>query len=134
VIGAGWQASLEPAAYERYLADARRRFPAQPAQAFPSPATPTNPQNVYLQLLSDLGLLGLLAFLATAAGAACLAVGALRARGTAAEVGAVALLFLLVALGVGNAIGLVAGIPLDALLWIGVGASLAAASLAERHV
>jgi O-antigen ligase len=134
LAGTGWQGSLEPAGYEPYIAAARRKFPAQPAQAFPSPATPTNPQNVYLQLLSDLGLTGLLAFLATLAGSAWLALGALRTRGVAAETGAVALLLLLVAAGVGNAIGLVAGIPLDALLWIAVGASLAAASLAERNV
>jgi hypothetical protein len=38
------------------------------------------------------------------------------------------------ALGVWNGLGLVAGIPADALTWLGVGAALASVSCAPRRV
>jgi O-antigen ligase len=126
LVGTGWQGALEPAGYGPYLEPARKRFPAQPAEAFPSPAHPTNPQNLYVQLLSDLGLAGLIAFLATLLGSAWLAFGAMRRKGDAAAAGLLALLWMVVAAGVANAIGLVAGIPLEALIWLAVGLAVAA--------
>ncbi len=123
VLGAGWQASTaEEATYGPYLADARRRYPDQPAEAFPSPAHPWGVQNAYIQSLADLGLVGFAAFGATLG--AGLVVGvktALRASPDPALVGLAGACWILVAGGVLLGIGLVGGIALDAVLWLGIG-------------
>lgn len=118
LTGVGWEGSSDAFAYRPYLADARRRF-SQPPEAFPSPQHPWGVQNAYVQSLADLGVLGLLAFLAATA------VPAVRAflRRSRAAVGGAAVVA--VALGVWNGFGLVAGIPLDALTWLGVGVCVA---------
>lgn len=133
VAGAGWQASVkEPATYGRYLADAHRRFPDSPELAFPSPAHPWGIQDAYVQALADLGVIGLLLLLwLFVAGLWVAARPALRAP---PETGAVALtagLWLLVAMGVWTALGLVAGIPLDGLTWLALGLAVAAAAAAR---
>src|SRR5581483_4842555 len=112
--GAGWQASSELATYGPYLPAARREFPSAPAQAFPSPAHPWGVQNAYVQALSDLGAVGLLTLLGLLASAL------------------VALVALLVAMGILSALGLVAGIPLDALLWLSLGLAVHAAGRTQR--
>ena len=123
VLGAGWQASTaEEATYGPYLADARRRYPDQPAEAFPSPAHPWGVQNAYIQSLADLGLVGFAAFGATLG--AGLVVGvktALRASPDPALVGLAGACWILIAGGVLLGIGLVGGIALDAVLWLGIG-------------
>jgi O-antigen ligase len=112
VAGAGWEASGDPATFMPYVPAARREYPDEPRLAFPSPEHRYGVQNLYVQFLADLGLVGLLLLLAVFATAVRLA---LRARA------AVGLLLTAVAAGVWFAQGIVAGIPLDALTWIGIG-------------
>jgi O-antigen ligase len=134
VAGAGWQASgKEPEVYGRYLADARREFPEAPPLAFPSPARPYGIQNAYVQALADLGAIGLALFLALLASGLWLgARAALRAPPLLLALALAGPLFLLVAMGIWSAQGLVAGLPLDALTWIALGLTVAAAAGTER--
>ena len=71
-----------------------------------------------MQALSDLGAPGLLALLGLLATAALVAAR----RGAT-----LALAWLLVCAGISNGRGLVAGVPLDALLWLSVGLAAAEA-------
>jgi len=119
VLGVGFDGSLDAFAYRPYLADARAKFD-QPAEAFPSPEHDWGVQNAYVQSLSDFGVAGLLLFLAALLVPAW---AALRAGSRPLAVTACSLI--LVAAGVWNGLGLVAGIPLAALTWLGVGAALA---------
>lgn len=117
LTGVGWNGSLEEWAYAPHLEDARRRFPTEPDQAFPSPEHPWGVQNLYIQVPADMGVAGLLSLLALAAAAL---VGAVRGAATS-RVPVLGLAWLLVAVGIWGGIGLVAGIPLLALTWIGLG-------------
>jgi hypothetical protein len=117
LVGVGWQGSSEPAAFEPYLDDARRRFPDTAPLAFPAPERRHGVQDAYLQTLADLGLVGFGLLLVLALAVA----RALRrdvARVPAALVGG---LWLLLAAGLWTAQGLVTGIPLAALTWLAVG-------------
>jgi O-antigen ligase len=126
VAGAGWQSSAkEEQVYGDYLDDARREFPDTPEEAFPSPDKPYGIQNAYIQALADLGLIGFALLLATfAAGLWLTARTALRGSLPGALAGA----WLLLAMGTWTAVGLVAGVPLDALTWIALGLAAAAAA------
>jgi O-antigen ligase len=115
VAGAGWEASGDPATFMPYVPAAQREYPDEPPLAFPSPERPYGVQNLYVQFLADLGLVGLLLLLAVFACAVRLA---LRARA------AVGLLLTAVAAGAWIAQGIVAGIPLDALTWLGIGLTM----------
>lgn len=130
VLGAGWQASeKERTTYGPYLADAHREFPGAPELAFPSPAHPWGIQNGYIQAMADLGAIGLALFLGVfAAGLWIVGRAVLRAPPLGIAPPLLGGLWLLVAMGVWTAVGLVAGIPLDGLTWLSLG--LAAASAA----
>jgi O-Antigen ligase len=117
VAGIGWQASNEPWASAPYLDDARRRFPDEPDEAFPSAERRWGVQTLYVQVLADLGLIGFTA-LATLFGAAVVA-GVRGARRSAVPL--VGLAWLLAAAGVWAGIGLVPGLPLAALTWLSLG-------------
>src|SRR5207248_9005772 len=64
VLGAGWQAGFDPETFGPVLPAAHRRFPHQPAQAFPSPEHPWGIQNAYVEALAELGVVGALLFAA----------------------------------------------------------------------
>ena len=117
ITGVGWQASSEEWAYGRYLDDARRRFPDEPEQAFPAPDRPWGIQLLYLQVAADLGVAGIAALLALAAVGIAAGIRGLRTS----PVPLVGLCWLLVATGVWTGIGLVPGLPLDALTWLAFG-------------
>jgi len=117
VTGVGWQASSEEWAYGPFLDDARARFPSEPAQAFPSPEHPWGIQLLYLQVAADLGIAGIALLLGLAAAGVTAGIRGLRSS-PAALVG---LGWLCVAAGVWTGIGLVAGLPLEALTWIAFG-------------
>jgi hypothetical protein len=119
VAGAGWQASTEPATVDPQLPSAHRRFPSLPQIAFPTREHEWGIQNAHIQAASDLGLVGLILWLAPFALALLLA---LRAN---APPGGVATFVVLSALGLWIGQGLVAGIPLDALTWLGFGLAAA---------
>lgn len=117
VTGVGFQGSNDEWAYGPQLSAAHRRFPNQPPDAFPSPAHPWGVQNLYLETLADFGLIGAAALVALFGGA--IAVGL---RGAASStLPLVGLAWLLVVIGVWIGIGVVPGIPLAALTWLGLG-------------
>ncbi|MDX6409363.1 MAG: O-Antigen ligase [Gaiellaceae bacterium] len=124
VVGAGWQASTDPAVVDPELPAAHKKFPDVPPLAFPTRAHEWGVQNAYVQAAADLGLIGLVLWLAPFALALVLA---LRAN---APPGAVAAFAILSAMGIWGGQGLVAGIPLDAMTWLGFG--LAATAVAQR--
>src|SRR6266545_5962510 len=124
VVGAGWQASTEPETVDPVLPAAHREFPDVSPLAFPTRGHEWGVQNAYVQAASDLGLIGLVLWLAPFAIALVLA---LRAN---APPGAVAAFAILAAMGIWGGQGLVAGIPLDAVTWLGFG--LAATAAAQR--
>jgi hypothetical protein len=126
VLGVGFGRSTYR--YEPYLADAQRRFPSQPAQAYPSHEHPWGVQSFWVQLLADVGVVGLALALATFAAGLALA---LRAPPDAAFIGLVAAGWILVAAGTWNGVGIVAGIPLQAVTWLGLGLAALVASGVE---
>jgi O-antigen ligase len=126
LLGVGFNGSFDEFAYRPYLADARAKFD-QPPEAFPSPTHRWGVQNAYVQSLSDFGVLGLVVFLA-----ALLVPVWLALRRGARPLAVAAAAVVLVTVGVWNGLGLIAGIPTDALTWIGVGAALASVSGARR--
>ena len=114
VTGVGWQASSEEWAYAPHLDDARARFPNEPDQAFPAPERPWGIQLLYLQVAADLGIAGVVLLVGFAAAAIAAGVRGLRtAPGALVGLG-----WLAVAIGVWAGIGLVSGLPLDALTWL----------------
>ncbi len=125
--GVGFQGSNEEWAYRPYLADAHRRFPSEPAEAFPSPAHPWGVQSLYLEVLADLGVVGFAALvallvLAIVAGVRGWLQGerpGVRPPGVAAPL--VGLAWLLIVVGIWAGIGLVPGIPLQALTFLALG-------------
>jgi len=127
IVGVGWQGSAEYDRFRPYLADTHRKFPDAAAQAFPDRQNRYGVQNFYVQTLADLGLVGAV-LLAAFFGVALVASSRAALKGSG--VALVALLWLLLVLGLWNAEGLVAGIPLDALTWLGYG--LAATAAARR--
>jgi hypothetical protein len=124
VAGAGWQSSNEPETVDPVLPAAHRKFPDVSPLAFPTREHEWGVQNAYVQAAADLGLLGVLLWLAPFAIALILALGA------NAPPGAVATFGILAAMGIWVGQGLVAGIPLDAVTWLGFG--LAATAAAQR--
>jgi O-Antigen ligase len=123
VFGVGFDRSDNR--YQPYLADAQRKFSDQPPQAYPSAQHPWGVQNFWVQLLADTGIVGL------ALGVATFLAGlgtALRAR-RSLFFGLVAAGWILVAAGTWNAVGIVAGIPLQAVTWLGFGLAAAARGL-----
>jgi O-antigen ligase len=126
IAGAGWQASGEHSTYAPELPAAHRKFPDVAPLAFPAPGHEYGVQNGYVQMLADLGVIGLLLWLG---GFAVALVIALRAN---APPGAVAAYTLLTAMGIWAAQGLVAGLPLDALTWLGFGFAATAAANREN--
>jgi hypothetical protein len=131
--GVGWQASSQHSSYAPYLADAHRRFPGTAAKAFPGPGHEYGVQNAWVQALADLGVVGF-ALLVTFFASGILLAGRVVLRGPPDDAagGLVAALWLLVAAGVASALGLVAGIPLDALVWLSAGLAVTAAAGIRR--
>ena len=132
LLGVGWQGSAEYANYRPYLDDARRRFPNTAPRAFPGRDRPYGVQNVWVQALADLGAVGFALFVGLfATGLAFAGRLALRAPPATAAVAALGGAWLLVTMGVWSANGLVAGIPIDALLWLALGLVGASAAMAR---
>ncbi|HET8606892.1 MAG TPA: O-antigen ligase family protein [Gaiellaceae bacterium] len=133
VLGVGFQGSQDRFAYGPQLAQAHARFPNQPAQAFPSDAHPWGVQNGPIQALADMGVIGF-ALLAGTVIASLVLAGrlALRAPPMLARLGLVAFGWILFAVAAISGVGLYAGIPSDALLWLGIGLAGALAAMDAR--
>jgi O-antigen ligase len=129
VVGAGWQASEDPATFLPHVAAARREFPGEPPVAFPSRSRLYGVQNGWVQALSDLGVVGLTLLVTLFATALVCAWRATRVVIDPAA--AVGLAWTVLVAGLWIAQGLVAGIPLDAVMWLGFG--LVAVSVARAQ-
>jgi len=128
-VGVGWQGSAEPSGYGPHLVAAHREFPNASPLSFPSAAHPWGVQNGWVQALADLGIVGFLLFVGLfASGLVATARRALRGPPELAGPAVVAGVWLLCAMGIWSAVGLVAGIPLDALTWLGLGLAATAAA------
>lgn len=122
LVGVGWQGTTEPSAVDPALPAAHRRFPDVAAGAFPGPGHEYGIQILYVQVLADLGLVGFVLMLGWLGTPAVLGAGAaLRAPPTLAWIPVLGLAWLVLALGLWTAFGLVAGVPLDALAWLAIG-------------
>jgi O-antigen ligase len=129
-IGTGFESSLEQSVYSPYLDDARSKFSSAPPRAFPSPEHPWGVQNLYVQALADTGVIGFLLLVGVFVSGLATA-GQVVLRGPPA-VGLLAVLWLLVCIGVWNALGIIAGIPMDALTWLALGLAVSAARTPTR--
>ena len=121
-FGVGWQGSSEPSVFLRELPAAHRRFPHVAQISFPSAKNRYGVQLLYVQVLADLGVVG--GVLLVALGGAGLLTGlrgALQAQPLPAFAVTVGLFWLVLALGLWSAQGLIAGLPLDALTWLAFG-------------
>jgi O-antigen ligase len=116
LLGVGFQRSTDQ--YGPYIDDAKRRFPDEAPSAFPSPERAWGVQNLWIQTLADVGIVGLILLVATFAVGLALA---LRALEHARLPALIATGWILVAAATWNANGILAGIPLDALTWLGFG-------------
>ena len=132
VAGAGFESSLEQSVYSPYLEDARAKFPNSPPRAFPSPAHPWGVQNLYVQALAETGVIGFLLLVGLFVSGLATA-GRVALRGPP-EVGLLAVLWLLVCIGVWNALGIIAGIPMDALTWVSLGMAAAATQVSDTRL
>ena len=131
VAGVGWQGSSEYQNYAPYLAAAHRHFPDQPPLAFPSRAHPWGVQDTYVQALADMGVIGFTLLVGLLGAGIRIAFRTVRRSPT--DLVALALVpptGLLVTIGGSTALGLVAGVPLDALLWLSLGLAVALAAIA----
>jgi hypothetical protein len=124
LLGVGFERSADR--YQPYLADAKRKFPDQPAQAYPSAAHPWGVQDLWVQLLADVGIAG---FVLGGATFVVALLQPLRAPGAARFAAVVAIGWILVAVGAWTGLGIVAGIPLQAVTWLGFGLAAAAGAL-----
>jgi O-antigen ligase len=132
-LGVGWQGTAEESVYGPYVDDARRRFPNVPELSLPSPEHPWGVQNAYVQAAAELGVVGLALFLGVFATTIATALRSTRAGPLdPAFVALAALMWLLVTMGVWLGLGLVAGTPLVALMWLAAGLSVTAAAWRER--
>ena len=116
LLGVGLERSTDQ--YGPYIAAAKRRFPHEAPSAFPSPQHRWGVQNLWVQTLADEGIVGLVLLLGSFAAALTLALRALR---QARPLALVATGWILVAAGTWNAVGIIAGLPLDALTWLAFG-------------
>jgi O-antigen ligase len=123
VLGVGWQGSNDPYAFTPTLAAAHRRFDNVAERSFPAPSRIYGVQNAYLQSLADLGVVGFAALVAVLGAALALA---WRARSNRA--GAIAVLWIVLVAWLWTAQGFIAGVPLDALVWLTVGLAATAAA------
>jgi O-antigen ligase len=115
--------------FKPYLAAMKRKFPGQPPLAYPSKGHPWGVENLWLELAADTGTVGLLLGLATFGAGLVLAFRRLRVN---AFVALSAAGLILVVAGTWNAIGIVAGIPMDAVTWVGLGLAAASVPLPAR--
>jgi O-antigen ligase len=133
VVGAGWQAGFDEAAYGPVLPAAHRRFPSQPAQAFPAPSHPWGIQSAYVEALAELGIVGAALFAAWVAAGFWVALRALRRPQATVLAPLLALLWLCVLVGAWNGIWFIGGIPFDALVWLAFGLAATPALLWSRR-
>ena len=135
LVGVGFQRSSRPDVFERYLPDARRRFPDVVPLAFPSAEHPWGVQSLYVQLLADTGIVGLLLLFVVGVAGLVLAwrTAAYAAHPWAVGAGLGVLCALLTLAGEWASLGIVSGIPLQAATSILLGLAAAGAATVEEE-
>ena len=124
IVGAGFEASKEYSTYGPELAAAHRRFPNVSPQSFPSATRDYGIQNLYIQALADLGIVGFVLLVALFCAGIWVALSAaLRAPPATAFGAMLGLFWLVMSLGFWGTQDFVAGIPIDAVTWLGFGAA-----------
>ena len=132
ILGTGWHGLLPPDEYLRFIDDARRRFPDEPASYFPS-VDGFIPQQTYDQVLYELGIVGAVLFLVLAVVVvrAAARVVQIWPRGDRDELAAYLPAAWVAALAGGLAgAALFGGVPLAAVFWLTIGVAALAPSLA----
>ena len=129
----GWQRSSRPDVFEPYLADAHRRFPDVVPLAFPSRKHEWGVQSLYIQMLADAGVVGLVLLLAVGAGGLALAWRTVTYAPNpwAAGAGLAILCALVTVAGEWASLGIVSGIPLQAVTCLALGLAAAGAATVE---
>jgi O-antigen ligase len=133
ILGVGWQRSGRAEVFERYLADARARFPDEANEAFPSAERELGVQSLYVQMLADAGLIGLGLLLAIGLGGLVLGwrTAAYASSPWAAGAGLAVMCALLTVAGEWAVVGIVPGIPIDAATCLLLGLAAAGAATVE---
>jgi O-antigen ligase len=131
VLGAGWQSSEDPSTFGPYVPAAHRRFPNEPPLAFPTRAHPYSTQDVWVESLAELGIVGLLLLVSMFTAVVVTAWRAARRVGGAAAL--IGLGWTMLVLWLWTAQSFVAGIPLDAVTWLGFGLVASGAAWAHEH-
>jgi O-antigen ligase len=122
IVGVGWHGTDEYENVAPYVDDARRKFPDQDPQSYPSPADPYGAQTLYVEALADLGVIGFVLLLAW------FATGAWIAWRGPPPLALVGLTWVLLMTGIWGAEGFTSGVPLDGVTWLGFGFAVAAAA------
>lgn len=135
IAGVGWQRSSQPDVFEPHLADAHRRFPDVVPLAFPSREHRWGVQNLYVQILADAGVIGLALLFAVGAGGIALAwrAAAYAPNPWAAGAGLAIVCALLTVAGEWASLGIVSGIPLQAVTCLALGIAAAGAATVEEE-
>lgn len=124
IVGAGFEASKDYATFGRELPAAHARFPHVAPSAFPGKTRIYGVQDLYVQTLADLGVVGFVLLAALfGAGIGPALTAALRGPAAAVPPAMLGVFWLISCLGLWTAQGIIAGIPLDALTWLGFGAA-----------
>ena len=135
LLGVGWQRSSRPDVFEPYVDAARSRFPDVDPLAFPAPGREWGVQNLYIQMLADAGAVGLVLLLVLGVGGLMLTwrTASYAPNPWAAGAGLAMLCALLTLGGVWASLGIVAGIPLQALTSLALGLAMAGAATVEEQ-
>ena len=135
ILGVGWQRSSRAEVFERYVADARARFPDETDEAFPAPERELGVQSLYVQMLADAGLIGLALLLAVGIGGLVLGwrTAAYASSPWAAGAGLAVMCALLTVAGEWAVVGIVPGIPIDAATCLLLGLAAAGAATVEEE-
>lgn len=135
ILGVGWQRSSRPEVFERYVPDARERFPDVVDLAFPAEGREWGVQNLYIQMLADAGVIGLTLLLMVGAAGLVLAwrTAAYANHPWAAGAGLTSLCALVVLAGEWASLGIVSGIPLQAATCLVLGLAAAGAATVEEE-
>jgi O-antigen ligase len=131
VLGAGWEAAGDPATFGPYLAAAHRRFPSEPAGAFPTRTHPFSTQDMWIESLAELGIVGFVLLVSMFAAVVVTAWRAARTSGGAAAL--IGLGWTALVVWLWTAQSFVAGIPLDAVTWLGFGLVATGAAWERAH-
>jgi O-Antigen ligase len=125
IAGAGFEASKEFSTFGRELPAAHKRFPHVATAAFPSAQRIYGVQDLYVQVLADLGIIGFALLVALfGAGLWPAFTASLGAPAQSAFPALLGVFWLVLSLGFFTGQGIIAGIPLDAVMWFGFGAAV----------